>query len=116
MLNYFENDLAVPIILGNSEDAIKSASLIKRKTILPVTVLSEKLSAFNKIRFIHKKLTSPSDSILLLTLEHIAEEIPEFSNPILIYGFKENGFVSRNRSLLEKLYILISTEELKSYF
>lgn len=116
MLNYFENDLAVPIILGSSKEAIQSASLIKRKTILPVTVLSEKLSAINKIRFSHKKLVSSRDDILLLTLEDIAEETPEFSNPILVYCFEENGFVSRNRSLLEKLYILISTKELKSYF
>ena len=71
MVNYFDNGFAVPIILGDGEESIKAASLIKRKTTLRVTVLSPKLSFMNRIRFKHIRLTSHRDDIILLALKLI---------------------------------------------
>lgn len=117
MVNYFESDFARPIILGDHKESISAANLIKRKTTLSVTFVSNNLSVLNKIRFKHIIPSSESDDIVLLTLTDIPKHLPEYETPLLIYSKEhDEKFISENLSLLETLYILIPTEELKSFF
>lgn len=117
MVNYFESDFAHPIILGNHKESIYAANLIKRKTVLSVTLVASKLSLLEKIRFRHISLVSHSDDIRLLTLTDIPKRMAEYETPILIYSEEHDGkFVSENLPLLETLYILIPTEKLNSFF
>lgn len=117
MVNYFENDQAIPIILGDCKETIAAASIIRKRTDLEVTVLAKRLSLLNKIRFTHRTLTSLKDSILLLTLKDIAERVSEYSTPLLIYCKEHNGeLISKYISELEQLYVIIPAEEIKIYF
>jgi hypothetical protein len=116
MVNYFENDQLTPIILGNCKESIKAAKTIKKNTGLEVTILSQKLSLINKIRFIHRKLTSFNEDILLLTLKDLAKDIQDYSTPLLIYCAEHRSdFIINNLSSLEHLYIIIPTKDINLY-
>lgn len=117
MVNYFENDQVTPIVLGNCKETVNAAKAIKRKTGIEVTILSQKLPLVNKIRFTHRKITSPNQEILLLALEDLAKDAQEYSTPLLIYCEKHSAdFIANNLSSLEHLYVLIPTEDINLYF
>lgn len=117
MVNYFENEHAIPIIIGDCKETISAASIIRKQTDLKVTVLSTRLSPLNKIRFAHRKLTSLNEDIILLTLKDIAERINEYSTPLLIYCTKHNTeLISKYISELQQLYVIIPAQEIKVYF
>ena len=116
MVNYFENDYALPIILGGCKESIDVAREIKSKTSLEVTVISHKLSFLNKIRFNHLKLTSKQEEIILLTLNDVARDALEYSTPLLIFCEDHDAeFIEKYRSELEQSYVMIPSREIKFY-
>ncbi len=117
MVNYFENDQAIPIILGNCKEVTDAARIIRRNTNLEVTVLAKRLSFINRIRFRHRVLTSSKENIVLLTLKDIADQTSEYATPLLIYCDKHNGeLISRHISELEERYVIILAQEINNYF
>lgn len=117
MVSYFENDYAAPIILGDCKESITAARQIRKKTSLAVTVVSQKLSLINRIRFKHRRLTSDEESIILLTLQDAVRDMREYSTPLLICCEDHNSvFISKYRAELEQLYVIIPAKQINSYF
>ena len=117
MVNYFENDMAIPIVLGSCKETIAAARIIQRHTEHKVIVLSKNLSIFNKMRFSHRSITAQSDEIYLLTLRDIAREAYEYSTPLLVYCPEHSrDFISKHANVLESMYVLIPANEIESYF
>ena len=116
MVNYFENDYALPIILGSCKESIDVAKEIQRRTSLDVTVISHKLSFLNKIRFQHLPLTSKQEEIILLALTDYARDAREYSTPILIFCEEHDAeFIEKYRPELEHIYVIIPSREIKFY-
>ena len=94
-MNYFENDFALPIILGNSKEAIRAAKTLQKNTDLEIHIIAKNLSIIGRLRFYFHKLYSSSDEMILITLEDLAKGFEEYDTPILIYSENEfGGFAS----------------------
>lgn len=116
-MNYFENEFALPIILGNSKEAIQVAKLLQKKTELEIHIIAEKLSLLNRLRFYFHKLCSDSDDIVLLTAEDIVKGFEEYYTPVLIYDEKKYGnFITKNSERIEASFIVMSACDFEKYF
>ena len=90
-MNYFENEYALPIILGSSKEAILTAKTLQKKTDLEIHVIAKRLSLLNRLRFYFHRLCSDSEDIILMTAEDIARGFDDYYTPILIYDEKRYG-------------------------
>ena len=115
MINYFENDYSVPIILGGNTDGFMAADVISRHSDKEIHVFSNHLSIFKKIRFTFHKVPR-SLSLLPKSLLDFAGTIHEYYTPILIFSSEYSEFIEENRALLESFYIIIPASEIKQYF
>lgn len=113
-MNYFENDFALPIILGNSKETIKTAKMLQKKTELEIHVLAKSLSLVGRLRFYFHKLYSSSDEIVLITAEDLVKDFDEYYTPILIYCEKEFGdLVERNSERIESTFIAVKASDVE---
>ena len=116
-MNYFENDFALPIILGNSKEAIRAAKTLQKNTDLEIHIIAKNLSIIGRLRFYFHKLYSSSDEMVLITLEDLAKGFEEYYTPILIYSENEfGGFVQRHSERIDARFITVSASELKGCF
>ena len=116
-MNYFENEFALPIILGNSKEAMRAAKTLQKKTELEIHVITKKLSLLNRLRFYFHKLCSDSDDIFLLTLEDIVRDFEEYYTPVLIYDENEYGdIIARNSHRIEAVFVVIKACDFEKYF
>lgn len=113
-MNYFENDFALPIILGNSKEAIRAAKKLQKKTELEIHVLAKSLSLVGRLRFYFHKLYSSSDEIVLITAEDLARGFEEYYTPILIYCEAEFGdLVKRHSDRIEATFITVVASDVE---
>ena len=116
-MNYFENDFALPIILGNSKEAIRAARALQKNTDLEIHIIAKNLSLIGRLRFYFHKLYSSSDEIVLLTVEDFVKGFEEYYTPILIYSEKEfGGFIQRNTERIDAVFITMSTSDVENCF
>ena len=116
-MNYFENEFALPIILGNSKEAMRAAKTLQKKTELEIHVITKKLSLLNRLRLYFHKLCSDSDDIFLLTLEDIVRDFEEYYTPVLIYDENEYGdIIARNSHRIEAVFVVIKACDFEKYF
>lgn len=116
-MNYFENEFALPIILGNSKEAIRTAKLLQKKTDLEIHIIARKLSVLNKLRFYFHKLCSDSDEIILMIAEDILKDFEEYYTPIIIYDEKEYGeFITNNAERVEASFIIMKACDFENHF
>ena len=115
MINYFDNDYSIPVILGNGITELKAAKLISKETDKEIHVFADKLSPIKRLKYTFHKLPQ-SKRLLLTTISDFAGSIHEYYTPILIYGASYADFISKNRDELESMYITIPTEEIRKYF
>ena len=115
MINYFENDYAVPVILGNGIEELNAASVISNRSNKEIYVFADKLSLLKRIKYTFHKL--PKSNILTLTaLMDFSASLHEYFTPILIYGKDFSEFIENNRSELESIYITVHANEIEKYF
>ena len=116
-MNYFENEFALPIILGNSKESIQVAKLLQKKTELEIHIIAKKLSLLNMLRFYFHKLCSDSDEIILMIAEDILKDSEEYYTPVLIYDKNEYGeLIKRNAERVETSFIIMSVYDFKKHF
>ena len=116
-MNYFENDFALPIILGNSKESIRAAKVLQKNTDLEIHVVAKNLSLIGRLRFYFHKLYSSSDEIVLLTVEDLVKRFEEYYTPILIYSEKEfGGFIQRNTERIDAVFITVSASDVENCF
>ena len=115
MINYFDNDYSIPVILGNGTDELKTANLIKKETSKEIHIFANKLSLIKRVKYTFHKLPQ-SKRLLLTAISDFAGSIHEYYTPILIYGASYADFISKNRDELESMYITIPADEIHKYF
>ena len=116
-MNYFENEFALPIILGNSKESIQVAKLLQKKTELEIHIIAKKLSLLNRLRFYFHKLCSDSDEIILMIAEDILKDSEEYYTPVLIYDKNEYGeLIKRNAERVETSFIIMSVYDFEKHF
>ncbi len=113
-MDFFENDYALPIILGNCKESIGLAKLIRKKLCREIHIFSNSISFIYKTVFRFHKIPSSRDEIAFFMLSDYAESLHEYYNPILIYCKEHHGeFISKYSNRLADRYILVSTDEIK---
>lgn len=116
-MNYFENDFALPIILGNSKEALKAAKALQKNTDLEIHVIAKRLSLVGRLRFYFHKLYSSSDEMILITLEDLTKGFEEYYTPILIYSENEFGaFVQKNSERIDACFITVIASDVEGCF
>ncbi len=116
-MNFFENEYTLPVILGNSREAISVATLLHRDTDLTVHILASKLSFIDRLIFKFHKVYTDNEDILLLALNDLADGFHEYHTPVLIYcDDYGKAFVERHFEHLEQRYVLISSQSTKNFF
>ena len=116
-MNYFENEFALPIILGNSKSALRAAKTLQKRTDLEIHIVGRGLSLLGRLRFYFHKLSSSSDEIVLLTIEDIVKGLDEYYLPILIYCEDDYGsFFAKNKERLESLFVTVNAKDIDNYF
>lgn len=114
-MNFFDNEYALPVVLGDGSKAIEIANLIRKNTNLEIHLFSHKVSLWNKLKFKTHKLSSDKEDISLLKLTVLAECLHESFTPILIYCDDELGFVEKHFDELESMYVIISANTAKNF-
>lgn len=114
MINYFENDYSIPVILGNCADALKAAYLIRRKGKAEIHIFSEKISIFKRARYTFHKLPR-TNRFILVSLFDFTNSIHEYFTPILVYCDSFSDFIEENKSALETRYIIIHAKEVEKH-
>ena len=114
-MNFFDNEYALPVVLGDGSKAIEIANLIHKNTNLEIHLFSHKVSLWNKLKFKTHKLSSDKEDISLLKLTVLAECLHESFTPILIYCDDELGFVEKHFDELESMYVIISANTAKNF-
>ena len=116
-MNYFENDYALPVILGSSTEAISVATLLRRESDLKIHIFARKLSLINRLLFKYHKTTSENEDILLLSLIDFSDTVGEYYMPVLILC-DETGkaFAEKYFSFLEQRYVIMSAQSTKNSF
>ena len=115
MINYFENDYSIPVILGNDTDELNAAAIISRHSDKEIHVFADKLSLFKRVRYSFHKL-SHSNNFLKSALLDFAASIHEYYTPLLIYGKSFLNFIEQNKTEIESIYIAIPANEVEKYF
>ncbi len=115
MINYFDNDYSIPVILGNGITELKAAKLIGKEQDKEIHIFADKLSFFKRVKYTFHKLPQ-SKRFLLPALSDFARSTHEYYTPILIYGTDYSDFVSESIDELESMYITIPAGEINKYF
>ncbi len=116
-MNFFENEYAVPVILGSGKSAISVATLLHRDTDLKVHIFASKLSLIDRMLFRFHRILSESEDILLLSLNDFADTLQDYHTPMLIYCDDTGmAFVERNFDKLEQRYVIISAQAVQNSF
>ena len=115
MINYFENDYSIPVILGSDTDALIAADLIRRKGKTEIHLFADRLSILQRAKFSFHKLPR-TNRFILLSLLDFANSIHEYFTPILIYCNTFSDFVEENRHTLESRYIVMHVSETEKLF
>ncbi len=112
-MNYFDNEYAVPIILGNCKETMKIAKILRKSTSLDIHIFARRLSPLKRFQYKFHKITSNEDSIVLLALIDFANNLHEYYTPILIYcSDHDNDFIGSHTLELENLFIIIKTQDI----
>ncbi len=115
MINYFENDYSIPVILGSNVAELNAANIIRKQSKKEIHVFAQKLSLINKARYSFHKLPQ-GNSLLPIALKDFANSIHEYYTPLLIYGNGFSDFIEENKTELESIYITIPATEIEKYF
>lgn len=115
-MNFFDNEYALPVILGDGSKAIEIANLIRKNTNLEIHIFSHKLSFLDKLKFKFHKLSSNQEDILLMKLSMLAECLHESFTPILIYCDDGLRFIEKHFDDLACMYVIISANTAKNFF
>ncbi len=116
-MNFFENENALPVILGGGKEAISVANILRGNTDLRIHIFAQKLSFINRLIYKYHKLTSMDREILLLTLNDFADSLHEVYMPVLIYCDGESlDFVKQSFDILEQRFVIISAQTTKNFF
>ncbi len=116
-MNFFENEYALPIILGNSKEAISMANLLHRETELKIHIFADKLSFIDRLLFRFHRIAYLNDDILLLSLSDFADSLQEYFMPVLIFcDSMGRSFVEKHFERLEQRYVIISSQSAKNFF
>ena len=114
MINYFENDYSIPVILGNIADALKAAQLIRRQGKKEIHIFSEKLSILERSRYTFHKIPR-TNRFILASLLDFTNSIHEYFTPLLVYCDSFSDFIEENKAALETRYIIIHANEVKKH-
>jgi hypothetical protein len=115
MINFFENDYSIPVILGSGTCESNAAELITKCNNKKVHIFSEKLSVLKRVRYTFHKIPK-GERLLINALSDFADSVHEYNTPILVYGTSFSDFVANNLLLLESKYITIPVDEVEKYF
>ncbi len=116
-MNFFENDYAVPVILGGGKEAISTADILRDNTDLKIHIFADRLSCINKLKYRFHKMIPSAEDILLLSLNDFADGMHEYYTPILIFtDARGQAFIEENFDSLEQRYVIISSNTAKNYF
>ncbi len=116
-MNFFENEYALPVILGGTKEAISVANLLRGNTDASIHIFAQKLSFINRLIYNYHEITSVNDDILLIALNDFVDNIHEYYTPILIFCDDEGKcFTEKYFDILEQRYIIISSTTTKNYF
>lgn len=115
-MTFFDNEYALPVVIGDGSKAIEIAKLIRRKTNLEIHIFSHRISFLDKLKFKYHKLSSGREDIALLKLFILAETLHESFTPILIYCDDKLEFIEKHFDELESMYVIISANTAKNYF
>lgn len=113
MINYFENDYSIPVLLGNGTDTLSAAELIRRQGKTEIHIFADRLSVFKRAKYSFHKLPR-TNRFIIVSLLDFASSIHEYFTPILIYSDEFSLLIDENRHSLESKYIIIPADEIKN--
>ena len=109
-MDWLDHEYLVPIIIGNSKEALSIAKKLKRFTHKKAIFFADKSNVLMRSFCKFRKIAPFRKEFLLSSLTHFADELEDYEFPVLIYGDDTADLILDDLELLESRFLVVSFE------
>lgn len=106
IMNWFEHEYLVPVIIGNGKSERALAIDIRKKLGVVPCIFAERFGFGQRFSAICCRVKPMREHTLLTSLCDFAAELEEYKFPILIYSEDSAKFISAHSETLEARFVL----------
>lgn len=112
-MNWLEHEYLVPVVLGNSRDAVKIARKIYKATRIKTHIFAEKFSFWQKMTYNCHIVSPMREDFFVSSLMSFAASLEEYYCPVIVKcSDDDKKLVDKYSNTLESAYVAIELKDL----